>query len=41
MHIINSMGDNISQQSAHIFINNFVDYDVITKRRFDAKSCYE
>ncbi|NMB34330.1 MAG: CtsR family transcriptional regulator [Clostridium sp.] len=32
MHIINSMGDNISQQSAHIFINNFVDYDVITKK---------
>jgi transcriptional regulator CtsR len=26
------MGDNISQQSAEVFINNFVDYDVISER---------
>lgn len=32
MHIVTSMGDNISQHSAHVFINNFVDYDVITAR---------
>ncbi|NLD47624.1 MAG: CtsR family transcriptional regulator [Clostridiaceae bacterium] len=32
MHIVTSMGDNISQQSAHVFINNFVDYDVISLR---------
>ncbi|MCX7921076.1 MAG: CtsR family transcriptional regulator [Clostridia bacterium] len=32
MHIITSMGDSISQQSAEIFINNFVDYDVISGR---------
>jgi len=32
MHIISSMGGNISQQSAEIFINNFIDYDVITVR---------
>ncbi|NLP14429.1 MAG: CtsR family transcriptional regulator [Clostridium sp.] len=32
MHIINSMGDNISQQSAYVFINNFVDYEVISER---------
>lgn len=29
MHIVTSMGDSISQQSASIFINNFVDYDII------------
>jgi len=32
MHIITSMGDSISQQSAEVFINNFIDYDVISKR---------
>ena len=32
MHIILSMGNSISQQSAGIFINNFVDYDVISLR---------
>jgi transcriptional regulator CtsR len=32
MHIISSMGDSISQQSAEIFINNFVDYDVLLER---------
>lgn len=32
MHIITSMGPSISQQSADIFINNFVDYDVISQR---------
>jgi transcriptional regulator CtsR len=31
MHIVNSMGDSISQQSAEVFINNFLDYNVITK----------
>ena len=32
MHIIASMGDSISQQSAEIFINNFADYNVISER---------
>ena len=32
MHIINSMGGSISQQSAGVFINNFVDYEVISQR---------
>ena len=32
MHIVSSMGDSISQQSAEVFINNFVDYDVISER---------
>lgn len=32
MHIINSMGDNISQHSATVFINNFIDYNVISDR---------
>lgn len=32
MHIINSMGDNISQHSALVFINNFIDYNVISER---------
>lgn len=32
MHIIASMGNSLSQQSAHIFINNFVDYEVISSR---------
>jgi len=32
MHIIMCIGDSISQQSAEIFINNFIDYDAITER---------
>jgi len=32
MHIINSMGDDITQQSAEVFVKNFVDYDIISKR---------
>lgn len=32
MHIISSMGNSISQQSADIFVNNFVDYNVISRR---------
>lgn len=32
MHIVSSMGTSISQQSAEVFINNFVDYDVISER---------
>ena len=32
MHIISSMGDSISQQSAEVFITNFVDYEVISVR---------
>jgi transcriptional regulator CtsR len=32
MHIITSMGNSLSQQNAEIFINNFMDYDVITDR---------
>lgn len=32
MHIVMSMGNSISQQSADIFINNFMDYEVISDR---------
>ncbi|MCX7842224.1 MAG: CtsR family transcriptional regulator [Clostridia bacterium] len=32
MHIVASMGNSISQQSSEIFINNFIDYDVISAR---------
>jgi transcriptional regulator CtsR len=32
MHIVNSMGNSISQQSAEVFINNFLDYNVITEK---------
>lgn len=32
MHIISSMGDSISQQSAEVFINNFMDYDVVNAK---------
>lgn len=32
MHIINSMGDDITQRSAEVFIKNFIDYDIISKR---------
>lgn len=32
MHIVSSMGDSISQQSAEVFIINFIDYDVISAR---------
>jgi transcriptional regulator CtsR len=31
MHIVNSIGDSITQQSAEVFINNFWDYKVITE----------
>lgn len=32
MHIVVSMGNSISQQSAEAFVNNFMDYEVITSR---------
>jgi len=32
MHIVSSMGPSISQQSIEVFINNFIDYDVISER---------
>mgnify|MGYP005838712963 CR=1 FL=1 len=32
MHIVMSMGDSISQQSAESFINNFIDYEAISYR---------
>jgi transcriptional regulator CtsR len=32
MHIISSMGDSLSQQSAEVFINNFIDYEVVSER---------
>lgn len=32
MHIVNSIGDTITQQSAEAFINNFKDYKVVTDR---------
>lgn len=32
MHIVSSMGDSISQQSAEVFIRNFVDYEVVSTR---------
>jgi len=32
MHIISSIGNNLSQQNTEIFINNFIDYDIITER---------
>jgi transcriptional regulator of stress and heat shock response len=32
MHIILSMGDSISQHSADVYINNFIDYDIISVR---------
>lgn len=32
MHIIMNVGDSISQQTAEVFINNFVDYEAITER---------
>ena len=32
MHIISSIGDSISQQDAEAFVNNFVDYDIISER---------
>ncbi len=32
MHIVISIGNSISQQSSEAFINNFIDYDVISKR---------
>jgi transcriptional regulator CtsR len=32
MHIISAMGSSISQQSAVVFINNFMDYDAVSQR---------
>ncbi len=32
MHIVAAMGNSISQQSAEIFINNFIDYSAISIR---------
>jgi transcriptional regulator CtsR len=32
MHIINNIGDSISQQDCYYFINNFVDYGIINNR---------
>jgi transcriptional regulator CtsR len=32
MHIITSMGNSITQQSAFVFINNFVDYEAVSER---------
>ena len=32
MHIVTSMGGSISQQSVEVFINNFMDYNVISAR---------
>jgi transcriptional regulator CtsR len=32
MHIVSSMGSSISQQSPEVFVNNFVDYEVISER---------
>ncbi len=32
MHVINCIGDSISQQSAEAFISNFIDYRAVTER---------
>lgn len=32
MHIINNMGDFISQQDAYTFISNFIDYGIISEK---------
>lgn len=32
MHIINSLGEHITQQSTEVFIRNFTDYGIITKK---------
>lgn len=32
MHILSSMGDSVSQHSAEVFINNFIDYEVVSTR---------
>lgn len=32
MHIVNSIGDSITQQSAQAFISNFFDYDAIDEK---------
>ncbi|MDP4092313.1 MAG: CtsR family transcriptional regulator [Bacillota bacterium] len=32
MHIVNAIGGSISQQSAEAFINNFMDYEVVSSR---------
>lgn len=32
MHILNNIGDEVSVQTAEVFLRNFVDYELITKR---------
>ncbi|MDQ2084891.1 CtsR family transcriptional regulator [Herbivorax sp. ANBcel31] len=32
MHVVTSIGDNISQQIAQAFINNFIDYNIISEK---------
>jgi transcriptional regulator of stress and heat shock response len=32
MHIVAAMGNNLSQQAAEAFVNNFMDYEVISSR---------
>ena len=32
MHIISAIGDSLSQHTCEVFINNFVDYDIISRR---------
>jgi transcriptional regulator CtsR len=32
MHTVSAIGNTISQQDAEAFINNFVDYDILTER---------
>jgi transcriptional regulator CtsR len=32
MHIINDIGNHLSQQDMHLFINNFIDYGIITQK---------
>lgn len=31
MHVINSLGERVSQQTAEAFIDNFMDYDIVNK----------
>ena len=33
MHVINSIGDSMTQQSVESFIRNFMDYDIITEKQ--------
>jgi len=34
MHIVTSMGDSLSQQTAEVFLNNFLGYLAVTKREY-------